>query len=170
VRHPNYQEAAGEIFWLIRAGDWRQAERLLARLRAKGNVCGAYLTAIEGELAVAKGELKAGIALLQDTPPLVNPAADQVHFLAAESLAGALEKTGQMSSAISVLEKASLLKPHAYWTSGFLWLRIRFQLAQMYRRVGQNEQAMSIETELRRLLKYADADHPLAKALRRPQP
>lgn len=167
IRSPNRAEAAGEIL-LIRTGHWRQAERLLADLRSEGRVCEGHLKAVQGELALAKGEVEAGIDLLQEAFALLLPTGVPEYFLVTESLAKALRESGQVSSAIAVLEQASLQKKRAYWASGFLWLRIRYQLAQIHRQIGELEKARSIEAELRLLLKYADPSHPLAVALDQP--
>lgn len=42
-----------------------------------------------------------------------------------------------------------------------IWLNMKSPLAQLYREMGRAEDANKIETELRRLLAYADEDHPI---------
>ncbi len=166
ARNPSFEESVGLILF-ARTGHLDQAERLLAGMRAGLKACDGHLKAAQGELALAKGDLATAVPLLQDACGLLVETGTPEYFLAAESLANALQDLGRPSSAISVLVQASLQKRRAYILSGFLWLRIRFQLAQMYRLTGQPEKALPIETELRKLLKYADPDHPLVMALQR---
>ena len=48
-------------------------------------------------------------------------------------------------------------------------MRFRMELAQLYRKVGREEEAQKIEAELLKLLAYADPDHPMLVALQRSQ-
>ncbi len=42
-----------------------------------------------------------------------------------------------------------------------LWFRIQWRLAEVYRKLGRDEDARRIEEELLKLLAYADPDHPI---------
>jgi hypothetical protein len=55
------------------------------------------------------------------------------------------------------------------WESpfGVFWLRIQAHLAQLYRQTGRTEEARKIEGQLRKILAYADSDHPILLQLRR---
>ena len=44
---------------------------------------------------------------------------------------------------------------------GLLWLRIQWQRAQLLRKLGRDAEAREIESELRKLLAYADNDHAI---------
>ena len=46
-------------------------------------------------------------------------------------------------------------------------LRLRWQLADLYRQTGRDEDAREIEDELRKRLALADADHPILRQLER---
>ena len=48
-----------------------------------------------------------------------------------------------------------------------IWLKMKLRLAQLYRQMGRADDAHKIETELLRLLTYADEDHPILVQLRR---
>lgn len=48
-----------------------------------------------------------------------------------------------------------------------IWLKIKLRLAQLCRQMGRDDDAHKIETELLRLLTYADEDHPILVQLRR---
>jgi hypothetical protein len=47
------------------------------------------------------------------------------------------------------------------------WMRTRLQLAQIYREMGRNQDAQKVEAELRKLLAYADPNHPILVELNR---
>jgi len=49
---------------------------------------------------------------------------------------------------------------------GSLCLRVRFLLAQLYRKVGRGQEAQEIEADLLKLLAYADPDHPILRQLK----
>ncbi len=48
-------------------------------------------------------------------------------------------------------------------------MRIEWRRAELYRKVGREEEAQEIEGELLRLLAYADPDHPILFQLRATQ-
>jgi hypothetical protein len=49
---------------------------------------------------------------------------------------------------------------------GVFWLRIQAHLAQLYRQMGRAEDARKVEDQLRRILAYADSDHPVLQQLK----
>ena len=63
-------------------------------------------------------------------------------------------------------KKALLFAPYA-GENPARWLRIRLTLAEIYREMGRDEDALKIEAELRSMLAYADADHPILRQLDR---
>ena len=69
----------------------------------------------------------------------------------------------------AALEKKSRLLVEQSLLTGPLWLRLQAQLAQVYREMGQDEDARKIENDLRRRLALADADHPILRQLDRTQ-
>jgi hypothetical protein len=50
---------------------------------------------------------------------------------------------------------------------GAWWLRTELQLADLYRAMGRVNDAEEVENELRRMLTYADANHPILSELRK---
>ncbi len=91
------------------------------------------------------------------------------YFLGSLILAEAWREQDQLESAMRVLEQASgkkalLFAPFA-GENPARWLRIRLMLAKTYREMGRDEDAGKIEAELRSLLAYADADHPILRQL-----
>jgi hypothetical protein len=51
--------------------------------------------------------------------------------------------------------------------SGAWWLRTELQRADLYRKMGRVPEAEKVEDELRKMLIYADADHPIVLALKK---
>ena len=93
------------------------------------------------------------------------------YFMASEILAEAWRERGDSTNAVSVLrtalEKESFLLLDQSVLTGPLWLRLQAQLAQLYREMGRDAEALKIEDELRRLLALADPDHPILRQLNR---
>ena len=48
---------------------------------------------------------------------------------------------------------------------GFGRFRVRARLASEYRKLGRLDEAVAIEDEVLRMLKYADADHPIVRQI-----
>ncbi|MCH8321422.1 MAG: hypothetical protein IH790_10780, partial [Acidobacteria bacterium] len=67
----------------------------------------------------------------------------------------------------AAIEKEAFLLLDQSVLTGPLWLKLQAQLAQLYREMGQDEDARKIEDELRRLLALADSDHPILRQLDR---
>ena len=131
-------------------------------------------TFVRGELAMARGDRAAAIAMFQDgidgftletLPPRPNPT---LIFLGSESLARALEENGDTWEAVRSLEKLSneKRKIQVAFQNPLLWIRNQFLLAKLYRKVGRIQRAEVIEDDLRNLLAYADPDHAIAQRLR----
>jgi tetratricopeptide (TPR) repeat protein len=120
-----------------------------------------------GELALAGGKPERGIALLQrGTANLVYFGGSQTIQLGLESLAAALEQRGETQRAVQVLEQASQTRYLAAMApSAAYWMRNQNRLARLYRKIGRETEARAIDAELRNLLAFADADHPILAAL-----
>ncbi|MDA2931127.1 tetratricopeptide repeat protein [Acidobacteria bacterium AH-259-O06] len=91
------------------------------------------------------------------------------HFAASAILAEAYRLQGDLLAGIQLLEEASKKRPLLVGSLGppASWLRIKSQLADLYRDEGRYEDARKIEDELRRLLALADSDHPILRQLDR---
>ena len=126
---------------------------------------------LEAEIALAAGHTDTAIALLRkafDLYPSNTMGGDSPFFWMAESLASILEKQGRWSEAARVLERVSGLRYRVaagVLGEGALWLRTQWQLSQLYHRLGLEQEAKEIESELRQLLAYADPDHPIRSRL-----
>ena len=122
------------------------------------------------EIALAAGRTDTGIALLSkafDLYPSNTLGIDGFnYFWMAESLASILKKQGRWTEAARILERVSDLRYRALNLMGrSMWLRTQWQLSQLYRRLGLEEKAKEIESDLRQLLAYADLDHPIRSRL-----
>jgi tetratricopeptide (TPR) repeat protein len=127
---------------------------------------------VPGEIALARGDLAGAIAELEQAMKLADGEGPKRpgFYLGSESLAAALAKTGDVPRAIQVLERNPERRSAVIrGTTGAYWLRNRFALAKLYRGIGRVEDARIVEAELRELLAFADADHPILLELERLQ-
>ena len=107
------------------------------------------------------------IALLEETVRRLGA----LQFLCygdSESLARAWEQQGNFQKAIGVLEEVHPFKTRYLFPGGAPgWMKTQLRLAQLYRKVGREQEAREIEAELRKLLAYADPDYPILRQLQR---
>ena len=126
----------------------------------------------QGEVALAEGNLEEAISLLQGGLSGLRSSGTYPYFRCAESLAMAWERQGNLDMALRTLEDASQQKNRTYsFVSDYVgsakvyWMRVRLRLAQLYRRLDRDAEALEIEAELRELLRYADPDLWLVRQL-----
>jgi DNA-binding winged helix-turn-helix (wHTH) protein/tetratricopeptide (TPR) repeat protein len=126
---------------------------------------------VRGELAIAQGQTRRGVALLEKGLEAIHPFRIGAFYLGSETLAQAYEKQGNLDAALRVLQKAADAKgkdcPGIGLTAGHWWLRNELQLADLYRTMGRILEAEQVENQLRKMLIYADADHPIVLALKK---
>ncbi len=122
----------------------------------------------EGQLALADGNHPEAIRLLTLAMSQAGGYGDTGEFRAARTLAEAVVQVGDIDRAIAILERQSTRRHDTLSgaSSGYEWLRVRAQLAKVYRRAGRVADAEMVEGELETLLTLADQDHPLKRALR----
>ena len=161
----NYRRLA-TVMLFARAGLIPQARKAAGDMN-RNSPSGSFEFA-QGEIALARGDVDKAVASLEHA---INRGS-QVHpwgfLLGSESLAAALTKRGDVAHAIRILETATGKRtPAAFQNAGFLWLRARFALAQLYRRSGRESDARTVERELSALLAFADLDHPIRRELDR---
>jgi len=125
-----------------------------------------FSTAARGEQALARGRMEEAVRLLEQGVERLRPLARPVYFLAVESLADAWERRGDRTRALQVLEAAAQPRAEAFW-DGLFRMRVQLRLAELHREMGHPERDQAIETELRRLLVYADPDHAILKGVER---
>lgn len=134
----------------------------------------------EAETAIADGRMEVAVEHLQRArqmifegrviaPGYLNYA---VPYAARQALvlleiARLEEASGRTSKAVRVLEELSSMRAQSYPATAIVWLFGRAYLADLYRQAGRAEEANSIEAELKKLLAYADPDHPLKVKLSR---
>ncbi len=125
-----------------------------------------------GEVALAEGNVEEAISLLKDGLFGLRSSGVYAYFRCSESLANAWERQGNLDMALRTLEDASQQKNRTYPLPGDLaaspklyWMRVRLRLAQLYRKLDREAEALEIEAELRELLRYADPDYWLLRQL-----
>jgi hypothetical protein len=84
-----------------------------------------------------------------------------------ELLATALVRLNRRAEAIAELERCATVLPRFFgnFNAGY-WMKNQLRLADEYRAAGRPLDAERIEDRLRRLLVYADGDHPLVVRLK----
>jgi len=128
---------------------------------------------VRGELYVARGRTQEGTRLLEKGLDAMHSFPVGAFFLGSETLARAYEKQGKFDAALRVLRRASNAKEKAYSCfvppppSGHWWFRDELQLADLYRKMNRVAEAEQVENELRKMLIYADADHPILRELKK---
>jgi hypothetical protein len=102
--------------------------------------------------------------------PVLHQQWDASFYAACESLAVAHVRVHRIADAVDALEHCSARKP-PYWGlfSGGFWLKVKLQLATLYRELGRRDDAVVLERELLYYLAGADPDHPFLIDLRRLQ-
>jgi DNA-binding winged helix-turn-helix (wHTH) protein/tetratricopeptide (TPR) repeat protein len=151
---------------LTRAGMFAEAQKLISNPAWKDE---GFVKISQGEMALAQGRTAQAILLLEQGVKSMQSAIDTIFlYPGSESLAAAYEREGDLSSALRVLEEAARGDEISNPPRVF-WLRVKAQLARLYRKLGRVEDAQKVEAELLRLLAYADEDHPILRQLRNPQ-
>ncbi|MDH3254512.1 MAG: hypothetical protein OEM62_05930 [Acidobacteriota bacterium] len=157
---------------LSQLGFLAEAELLLEGLpdeldrAARGNVLAA-----RGNLDLARSRPEEALPQLQAAAALLRDREDfKDYFTTVRALSRAWEALGQPRRAVSVLEEASREKSRLLWERAF-WMEARLRLAELYRKLGDDTEALAIEGELRRYCAYADPDFPILLELdkRKPQ-
>lgn len=125
-----------------------------------------FRTAARGEILLARGRVAEAIPLLEQAVEQLRPRPRPVFFLAVESLANAWEQRGHRARALQILQEAAQCKSLAF-DDGLFRMRVQLRLAALSRSLGHLREAREVETELRRLLVYADPDHAILQGLER---
>jgi hypothetical protein len=128
-----------------------------------------YVVHMKGELALSQGRVAEAIQLLQQATDEFHRGGNHSFLISSDSLALALERHAEPLEAVRVLEAASqerLLELAWDAQYGVFWLRIQAHLAQLYRQMGRADDARKVEDQLRRILAYADSDHPVLQQLK----
>lgn len=152
---------------LIRMGMLREAETLCRTSTAPDSprFSERLLQIVMGQLALAKGETAKGIALLESSLPKLEGSTSG--YLGYEALAAAYRRQGKLNDAARVLERGSAFRWRNNLSPPFQ-MRVQLQLSEVYRSLGRVADAARVENDLRNELAFADADHPMLRALARP--
>ena len=126
-----------------------------------------------GEMALARGHTGEATQLLEEGVPALSRTSRATieYFLGSEALARAWDLQGNSQRALEALEAASRRRAWTYsddngLLTGYFWMTVEWQQAQLYRKLGRLSDAQRIEAELLKRLAHADPDHPLLVRLR----
>ena len=126
----------------------------------------AHRLAARGTLDLAAGRYREAIANLENSlEPL--PQNSGTFFRASCALARALAASGDLHRAVQLLERASEQKPKMMFGRNY-WMEARVQLAALYRALGRESEAQTIEAELRRNCAWAEPEFPILRELEGP--
>ena len=152
---------------LARLGFAAEAEQILVQIEGyRGQPEASLILTCRGTLAFARGSFDEAIFLLQQGLPVLRSQASLMDYvLGAEILARAWDAVGQPEQGVRVLEEASREKSRFVWGK-IDWMKAQLRLAELYRQVGQEAEALAVEEELRQLTVYADPKSLIVQELR----
>ncbi len=160
---PWFDPAISHHFTLAWAGQFARAERVIAERQRRGLGNWQSFDESYGQLRVLQGRYAEGVALLEwFTLPELRP-----KYKSYELAALGKWRLGDVTGATQILEpidRDRFLAVAGPWAVSS-WLRCRLLLADIYRDIGREADAIAIEQELRGLLAVADADHPVLRRL-----
>ena len=127
-----------------------------------------------GELARRRGETSDAIERLERgiQGPQLRELSHQDFYRGSESLATALQESGEDTQALRVLEEAAQVRARYFFgnvVGAFGRSRIQARLAREYRKLGRNDDAEAIETDILLMLRDADDDHPIVRYIQESQ-
>ena len=154
---------------MVRTGLWKNVER---GIRQHPPAKYSHSPIATGELALARGNIATGVSLLTQGLKAAQGRPMAAFFLGSESLAEAYRKQGKLDEANRILQQASEVKERTYdlWTLAMLgafWMRTQLELADLNREMGRVPEAEKVESELQKMLVYADKDHPILRELQK---
>ena len=132
-----------------------------------------YFDVMSGAMALDRGQREKGMMLVRRGLKGFG-SASPASLMGRMSLAHALQDEGRLGEAAEILERNTgsiaheVLHPRAGGPfPAALWMRTQIELMRIYRRTGRDEAARAIESELRKLLAYADPDFVPLRELNR---
>lgn len=158
-------------FWpqvVGRTGLWKEVENNIRNASRDLPI----VQIIEGEDALAHRQTQKAITLLEKGTETMHMLPTGAFYTGTEALARAYEEQGNFDAAVRVLLQAIDAKDKTYncfsgFVNGAWWLRDELELANVYRKLGRVLEAEKVEDELRKMLIYADADHPILLELKK---
>ena len=126
-----------------------------------------WIQMVRGELAAAEGRPQEAVWLIQEELAAAKALLPALYFGGSQTLAKAWDDLGELDTAVDVLEEAVQQRHTAFGVTKAVWMNVQLQLAQLYRRRGQIDDAKVLEDELRQLLVYAEPDFYILERLDR---
>jgi predicted Zn-dependent protease len=138
-----------------------ESEQVISRMSGRG-YRKDLVDYARGELALARGQVPEAIRLLQASFESRGKRPNAYALMTSEALARARVTQGDLTGA------AQVLKLGMEYTTPIQFAAMpqhKYQLLELYRKLGRQEEARKTETEIRALLAVADPDHPVLVAL-----
>ena len=145
---------------LAQVGMLSMAREVVSKLEKQGSP-EKWLAHARGELDLAGGRTEQGIRELRNAVRLYQLANDPHRYMAGIALARALDRRGDTSGAIEILQP--MVEPSPGEQDD---LKLDSQLAGLYRKMGRAEEAERLEARVENQLAYADPDEELLTELR----
>lgn len=145
---------------LAQVGMLSMAREVVSRFEKQG-APEKWLAHAHGELDLAGGRTEKGIRELREAVRLYQLANDPHRYMAGIALARALDRRGDTSGAIEILQP--MVEPSPGEQDD---LKLDSQLAGLYRKMGRAEEAERLEARVENQLAYADPDEELLTELR----
>lgn len=149
---------------LVRAGLVDKAREVLRTVPAEGLDQQAFQALGRGDVLLIDNQPAQAIPLLKKGVAALKASTRLDYYIGCESLATALKRVNRVSEGLEALEECRHERPRyssiLFITPAF-WMHLQLRLADDYREAGRVAEAQKIEEVLRKLLAYADADHPI---------
>jgi predicted Zn-dependent protease len=124
------------------------------------------LNLFQGQSDFLHGRVDEALSRFQTSmDALKDDSAAPMYQATGEMFASALERAGKPQKAVAVLEQVTRVRTTYPGGAAIGLLRNQARLARLYRGLGRETEAAAIEARLRKLLIYADPEHPILKQL-----
>jgi tetratricopeptide (TPR) repeat protein len=166
-KNPRFTSGIATLI-LVKSGCSAEADQML---RETPRVLKSDSAAIRAEIALQKRRYPLAVGLFRKAISARAFHCYDSYYLAAESLASALQHQGRLAEAIQVLEDAAVQKAATYSSElvlwGRSWILVRAKQAELYRKAGRVAEARLVELDLGKHLAFADPDDVIAARIRR---
>jgi serine/threonine-protein kinase len=157
--------------WLVgRSGTAREARTLHDRLaprsaRAQEPQGSATVNTLAAEMAYVEGRMPEVVKRLSPQNGW-NVLRDAINFRAAETLAEALARTGDISGSAKALERARASSYFGSMDTAYWQMRCQLRLAETYQQLGRLAEAEATTSDLQAILREAEPGFPLAERVK----
>jgi DNA-binding winged helix-turn-helix (wHTH) protein/tetratricopeptide (TPR) repeat protein len=144
---------------LARVGLLAEVAARLPDQRAQKSYEPPYVRLARAHIAIGTGRIPQAIDLLTELHGSSTASRDVMAFAVAIPLAQILEQRGDLAGAANILRQALEANPFPLFLTDVR--RAKVHLARLDRKLGREEEARALESEVRQSLAVADPDHPI---------